>query len=269
MRLSKEEQMLLEHDKDLIQMAYQRNIPVFSRFNSAAELELGYRALDDFYGKQWSEGVQVVLFGGYAEAERKIFCFLPGTEEKTASQLSFPICCVRIEPANHKFCDALTHRDYLGALMNLGLTRDQLGDILVREETRKGAVANVAYVFCKDDKAEIVCSLTRIKHTTVVASELPFEEIEITPAYQDIVGNISSFRFDSVLSMSLKVSRSQSLTLIQSGMVFLNGRCCTENAKKLEQGDVFSVRGYGKFRFDCVNSISKKGRYRVVVKQYI
>lgn len=268
MHLTKEEQMLLEHDKDLIQMSYQRNIPLFGQFNSMMELELGCQALDAFYGKNWLEGVHAVFWGGYPDAERKIICFLPGNKEKEAEELPFPISCIQISPANHKFCDELTHRDYLGALMNLGMTRDQIGDILVKQDIRKGITASTAFVFCKSDKRELVCGLTRIKHTTVTTQEISFHEMGIEPSYQEIVGNISSFRVDAILSLAIKTSRSQSLVLIQSGSVFLNGRCCTENAKKLAEGDVFSVRGYGKFRFDQIGSVSKKGRYRVVIKKY-
>lgn len=269
MRLTKEEQMLLEHDKDLIQLSYQRNIPVFGQFNSMAELEFGYQALDAFYGKNWFEGVHAVFWGGYPEAERKIIAFLPGEEERSVSELSFPISCIQISPANRRFCDDLTHRDYLGALMNLGLTRDQIGDIIVCQDERKGITAKTAFVFCKADKKEIICSLTRIRHTTVTAQEVSFQDMKVEPSYQEIIGNVSSFRMDAILSLAIRSSRSQSLTLIQSGAVFLNGRCCTENAKKLEEGNIFSVRGYGKFRFDQIGTVSKKGRYRVVIKKYI
>ena len=268
MHHSKEEQMLFQHFNDMIQLSYQRGIPVYSHFVSMSEMTLAYQALDDFYGKKWQDGKQVAFFGGYPDAERKMLCFLP-TEDTFLAKPDFPISCVRIAPANKRFCDALNHRDYLGTIMNLGMTRDQIGDIVVKHENKDAYKASIAYVFCKKDKAELLTELTRIKHTTVVSEIISCEELEWTPEFKEISGSVSSFRLDAVLSLAIKASRSQGLMLIQEGNVFLNGRCCTENAKKLTEGDVFSVRGYGKFIFEKVSAQSKKGRYHIIVKQYI
>lgn len=269
MHQSKEEQMLYQHYIDLLRLSYQRGIPAFSQFAGLSEMEQGIRALCEFYGNNWQEGKHAVFYGGYLDAERKIICFLPEETCFAADyERIFPICCIQIKPVNKKFSDDLNHRDYLGAVMNLGITRDQIGDILVkgREEDKH---SGMAYIFCKKDKAELLTQITRIRHTTVVADVVDFSETGWKPSFSEIAGSVSSFRLDSILSLAVKSSRAQSLTLIQSGSVFLNGRCCTENAKKLEIGDVFSVRGYGKFLFDKTASLSRKGRYHIIVKQYI
>ena len=168
MHLSKEEQILSKHFNDMIHMSYQRGIPVFSQFLSLHEAELASQVLDEYYGKQWYDGEQMVSFGGYPDAERKIICFLP-EYGGNAAQITFPICCVRMKPVNKRFCDNLNHRDFLGAIMNLGLVRDQIGDILVRQEEDGGCSVSTGYVFCKQDKAALLVELTRIKHTTVVS----------------------------------------------------------------------------------------------------
>jgi len=268
MHQSKEEQILYQHYKDLLCLSYQRGIPTFSRFAGLNEMELAIRALSEFYGNHWQEGKHAVFYGGYPEAERKVICFLSEETKFDFEDKSFPICCIQIKPANKKFSDNLNHRDYLGAVMNLGITRDQIGDILVKQkETEQNSV--MAYLFCKKDKAELITEITRIRHTTVVAEVVDFLETGWKPSFKEITGSVSSFRLDSILSLAIKSSRTQSLTLIQSGSIYLNGRCCTENAKKLKTGDVFSVRGYGKFLFDRTTSLSKKGRYHIIVKQYI
>lgn len=268
MHQSKEEQILYQHYKDLLQLSYQRGIPAFSQFAGLNEIELAMCALSEFYGNHWQEGKHAVFYGGYADAERKLICFLPEETGFDLNDKDFPICCVQIKPVNKKFSDNLNHRDYLGAVMNFGITRDQIGDILVRQkETEQDSV--MAYLFCKKDKADIITEINRIRHTTVVAEVVDFSETGWKPSFKEITGSVSSFRLDSILSLVIKGSRTQSLTLIQSGNVFLNGRCCTENAKKLKTGDVFSVRGYGKFLYDKTNSLSKKGRYHIIVKQYI
>ncbi len=269
MHLSKEEQILLKHFSDMIHMSYQRGIPVFSQFVSLHEVELASQALDDFYGKQWYEGEQVVFFGGYQDAERKIICFLPGQSDIEVGEEDFPVCCVRAMPVNKRFCDSLNHRDFLGAIMNLGLTRDQIGDILVKQEENMGCHTSTGYIFCKQDKAGLLEELTRIKHTTIVSQVVDFTLMDWQTEFKEIAGSVSSCRLDAVLSLAARVSRSQGLALVQSGSVFLNGRCCTENAKKLTEGDILSVRGYGRFLFAGISTQSKKGRYHVTVKQYI
>ena len=82
--------------------------------------------------------------------------------------------------------------------------------------------------------------ITRIKHTTVVAKEVAFSSADWEITYKTITGSVSSFRLDAILALAIRTSRSQTVALIQSGKVFLNGRICTENAKKLEEGDIFS-----------------------------
>lgn len=269
MHFSKEEQILFQHFNDMINLSYQRGIPVYSHFVSLREMTLVCQALDIFYDKKWQEGKQAVFYGGYSEAERKMVCFLPAKQDNFCFKPDFSISCVRIMPANKKFCDKLNHRDYLGTIMSLGLTRDQIGDIVVKNEGNDAHQAATAYVFCKSDKADLLTELNRIKHTTVIAEIISCEELEWTPEFKEISGSVSSFRFDAVLSLAINVSRSQGLALIQEGSVFLNGRCCTENAKKLVEGDVFSIRGYGKFIFEKVSTMSKKGRFHIIVKQYI
>jgi len=268
MQLSKEEQILSKHFNDMIHMSYQRGIPVFSQFASLHEAELASQALDNFYGKQWHEGEQMISFGGYPDAERRVLCFLP-EHGSNMLKTDFPINCVRIMPANKRFCDSLSHRDYLGAIMNLGLARDQIGDILVKQEENGGCNISTAYVFCKQDKAGLLTELTRIKHTTVVSEIVDFVSMDWQPEFKEISGSVSSFRLDAVLTLAIRASRSQGLALVQAGSVFLNGRCCMENAKNLKEGDIFSVRGYGRFVFAQINTQSKKGRYHITVKQYI
>lgn len=268
MHLSKEEEILFQHYKDLIQMSYQRGIPMYSHFAGFHDMELGFQALEEFYGKNgFYEHIHYELFGGYEEAERKVFCFLGEDYPGGISSSDFPIACVHITPANKKFCEQLSHRDYLGTVMGLGLTRDQIGDILVEREETSSACSG--YLFCKKDKAGLISDVTRIRNTTVKADLVDFSCAGWKPSFRQISGSVSSFRLDAMMALGIKASRSQALALIQGGNVIVNGRCCTENAKKLLEGDVFSVRGYGKFIFENTTSISKKGRYRITLQQYI
>ena len=87
--------------------------------------------------------------------------------------------------------------------------------------------------------------------------------------YKDISGSVTTPRLDAVLSVAIRTSRTQGLQLIRDGNIYINGKCCTENAKLLREGDIISVRGYGKYRFRQTGVRSKKGRYHIMVQQYI
>lgn len=269
MHLSKEEQIIYNHFNDLFNLAYQRGIPVFSDFAGLNETGLMYRLLDDKHIPADLIKERVITYGGYEHAERQIICFLPEQTYNKVTTDDFPIECVRISPVNKKFCDALTHRDYLGTVMNIGLERNQIGDIIVKKEGSENNISYTGYVFCRKNKSELLTDITRIKHTTVHVEIVDGAELLLKQEYKEISGSVSSLRIDSVIAVALKSSRSRCLTLIREGNVFVNGRCCTENAKNVCNGDIISIRGHGKYMIEEPQSITKKGRYHITVKQYI
>ena len=100
-------------------------------------------------------------FGGTEGAERIMVRF--GDEEELSYSEPFPIVCIKAEPVSQKFAKKLTHRDFLGALMNLGIERSTLGDIPILD--------NVGYIFAKEDIAPFIMSeLTRARHTDLKLS---------------------------------------------------------------------------------------------------
>lgn len=272
---SKEEQMLKKHFEDLSRMAYLRGFPFFSDFTGLTERDLIDQAVKAQFPSLPSmavttTGIPVAFYGGYPDAERVIAAFLPEAAYPPPAPEEYPLCCIRIKPVNRRFSEELTHRDYLGTVMGLGLERDQIGDIVIRHEGNTGAEFVVAYVFCKQDKAELLLGLNRIRHTTVTAEQTEVSEtLHWTPEYKDISGSVSSLRLDAVLAIAIRTSRTQSLHMIRDGNIYINGRCCMENAKLLKDGDILSVRGHGKYLFRHNGAVSKKGRYQITVKQYI
>lgn len=269
MHRSKEEQMLFKHFGDMIQMSYQRGIPVFSDFIGLHETELVYQALSERYPSLSEVSYPMAVYGGYPEAERKIVCFLPDSFYPAPEPEDYPLDCIRIAPVNRRFSDPLTHRDFLGTVMGLGLERDQIGDIIVKQEGSEGNKMPAGYLFCKNNKSELLLDITRIRHTTVTAEVVDAGDLDQIQEYKDITGNVSSLRLDAILAVAVRTSRSQGLQLIRDGNIYINGKCCTENARQLSDGDILSVRGYGKYRFLHNGSRSKKGRYQITVKQYI
>lgn len=108
------------------------------------------------------------MFGGYETAERQMAAFVPDAfcyEEDFHVESAYPISCIRVAPLQAKFADALTHRDYLGSILNLGLDRSKIGDILLEEDC--------AYVFCHSSVCGfLIEEISRIKHTSVMAKEI-------------------------------------------------------------------------------------------------
>ncbi len=195
--------------------------------------------------------------GGHPSCERRIAMF--GSEDFCGYEAQPPIACVRIAPKNAKFADKLEHRDFLGALINLGIRREVLGDIFVREEC--------AYLFCMDSIADYIArSLERVKHTTVVCQVLEEPPEELAVSVRQAEFNVPSERVDAVVCGVYKLSRTQSQQLFAAQRVFVNARVTENSSRALKEGDVVSVRGFGRFTYRGAQRETKKGRLFVAVE---
>lgn len=199
-------------------------------------------------------------FGGCVGAERIIIRF--GDPAEIGYEVPHPIDCIRIAPEAAKFADKLTHRDFLGAILNLGIERSTLGDIPI--------IDNVAYLFCKSDISEyIISELHRVKHTDVTLSrvtELPEGDLYRT---ERLVVQAMGERLDGIVAKVFRISRDDSLSYFKKGLVFLNGREATNNSKALTEGDVVSVRGLGRFIYRGYASTTKKGKLNIEIEKYV
>ena len=172
---------------------------------------------------------------------------------------AYTIQCIHVKPLLAKFADQLSHRDFLGALMNLGIDRSTIGDIKVGNKE--------GYIYCLDSISEFICTnLDKIKHTNVKcqvvteAAKLP-EEL---PEEMEIL--VSSLRIDGCLAKIYHKSRSEIIELFRSGKVYVNGRLCENNAKILKNEEVVNLRGYGKFIFAGIKYETKKGKICAEIK---
>ncbi len=200
-----------------------------------------------------SSGLDFALFGGYDGAERCIAAF--------GERPVFPITCVKLEAKSKRFAEKLTHRDYLGTILGTGIERSLTGDILIN--------GTDAYVFCSEKIADyIIQSVDRVRHTAVVCSiekELP-EFINEKPDITVI--NISSLRLDALIAAVYRLSRNEAAKLISAEKVFINARLETKESKPLNESDVVSVRGKGKFIFEGIERKTKKDRLVAAVRIY-
>ena len=203
----------------------------------------------------------LTLFGGTEGCERVMARF--GNEELCPHDNGdFPIVCVKAEPVQQKFADTLTHRDLLGALMNLSIAREKLGDIALAN--------NVAYLFCAESVLPVILEeLVQAKHTRLrctVAGNVPDGLCSRT---EERFLQIASERMDVLVAAVYRLSREESLTLFREKRVFSDGRLTENNSGVAKEGAIVSVRGFGRFRYLGVLSTSKKGKLNIRVEVFV
>ena len=247
-----DERLLLGRVWDKYEQCRRRNLPQGTGFLSPAEQAAAQRLLNAL---SVSEGY--TFWGGYDGAQRRQLWFLPDWQEAPEED------AVRVVRASFYEEDSLTHRDILGSLMALGVTRETLGDILVSPRW--------ADVLATGPAAELLLSeWTAAGRVRLHTASLPLEDL-IPPEekVKHIRDTVSSLRLDAVCSTGFRMARGKAADLISSGHVQVNWRPCTKADKLLTEGDTVSARGFGKFQLAAVGGVTKKGRTAIVVKRYI
>lgn len=248
----KEEHLLRKRFIELSRIADIKGICTYTDFLNLNEISI-FKSMN-----KELPNINYRLFGGYEGAERNVLCFYGDDSVKAFSSY---IACIQIRPINKKFSDDLTHRDFLGAIMNLGLERSKIGDILIKEKE--------GYVFCLSSISSfIIDNLSKIKHTSIQCNRMNEDAPEISPSFKEIRGTVSSPRLDSIIALAFSASRSSMLSLISSGNVYVDGRLEESNSYVLKEGETVSVRGYGKFIFKELQNQTKKGRYYCLLLKY-
>lgn len=253
MNLAKEDQLVVKRLAELAFSSFHKGLPSYSDFLNLNEINLFYGMTKDL------PNINYKVWGGYPTAERSMICFY---DETCFPNPPYDISCIQIKPLNDKFSDSLTHRDFLGAILNLGIDRSKIGDIIIKN--------NTGFLFCKNQiTAFIIDQLYQIKHTHIICEETVLMETDITPNFKEITGTISSVRLDAILSVAFNTSRSSLTSLIKSGKVYVNSKLVESNSYVLKEDDIVSVRGLGKFIYKGITNQSKKGRYYTTIQKYI
>lgn len=244
--------VILRHLLDLCRKSEKTGSWQYSGFLSPAEQ-------DDWLRSREAAGFRFLLDGGYENAERKILA--AGNEDEMGPP-ELPVSVIAVTPKSEKYAEELTHRDYLGAILGLGIERSLVGDILVRDKR--------AWFFCQRSAAEmLIASLNQVRRTAVTAEAAAADVPELQPRYMPLRVNVASERLDAVISAFVNLSRGQTDKLFASEKVFVNGRMTTDRSARLKEGDVFSVRGFGKAVYDGVDYETKKKRYMVSLRKLI
>ena len=243
-----EDKLFLSRMCDLAQKADTTGRIMYSRFLNPAQQYLVRERLAGI--------TEVSFFGGFDDADRTIAAFGSNEWEEPV----YPIRALNVVPTSKK---AYSHRDYLGSILALGIDRELTGDIVITE--------NGACVFVLEDIAEFISiNLMRVANATVkisfednpgaVVSGKQFKETSVT---------VSSLRFDCVLSAAANKSRSISAQLIEEGLATVNYEVIKNTSHQIKDGDIISLRGYGKVIAQTDGMTTKKGRIHLNLKKYI
>lgn len=239
--------------EELAEISYTHARATFTDFLGLAEQDVFFSAARDF------SYVPYTLFGGAEGCERVMVRF--GDEESLGyPPPAFPILCLAITPRSAKFAEPLSHRDILGALMNLGIRRDMLGDIFPGE--------GVSYLFCTEKMAPYLEeNLTRVRHTDVKTAVCPCPEELASPVYEAEELQLSSERLDATVAHAFGLSRAEAQEEMSSGRVFLDGRAVTDLALTPQAGAVITLRGHGRIRYLGPVGETRKGKLRVRIER--
>lgn len=206
------------------------------------------------------KGLQIMEFGGYENANRQSFVFMAEDMSKDMFEPSEMFSSVLVTPkGNHQ---DLTHRDYLGAVMNLGINRDFFGDIVLYPD---GCII----IGKKSIIETIQQSLTQVGKYTVSTEIQSLENITVPKEqFKEQSATVSSLRLDSIISQAFHMSRSDSSDAVKSGKVFVNYKEVTDPSKTIAQNTVISCKGLGKMELLEISGETKKSRIRIMMKIY-
>ena len=223
------DEFFLKRIRELANISYQRDIVTFSDFLTLNEQNMINSRISRM------PGVVMEAFGGYEHAERQMVAFHP---DALVFPWEYPIDCLKIEPKAVKFSEKLTHRDYLGALLNLGVDRSVIGDILVQEDA--------AWFFCLRKMSDFFLeNLCRVRHTGILLTKVENPEELPKPRLEPVKGTCASVRLDSLIALAFRESRSSMVSYIEGGLVFVNGKLITSNGYEPKRGGYRICAGKG------------------------
>lgn len=250
---SSEDKLFFARLSDMVQQVRRSGTYAFSAFLDERQCALA---------QQWcSRNAGDLLFslhGGFPDARRKILALYPDYCEDYVNE-DVPVRCLTF---TYREEDKLTHRDFLGSFMALRLKRETIGDIVVSNGRAQVLVSEIA-------AKTITSSVSKIGRVGVhIADELPFD-MEVTQEYKDIPASVASLRLDCIVAAAANTSREKAALLVRSDKVDVNHFTISSVSETLQQGDVISVRGCGRFVLSDIGGLTRKDRIHIILKKYI
>lgn len=209
-----------------------------------------------------SAGVRTFMYGGYEGAERRMLVCVPAdlpmSDEEAVSGL---LEVLRVEkPAISR---SLSHRDYLGSMLGLGIDRSVTGDILVRDD-------GADIIVMPEISDFLLREYRQVGRTVVKVSSAPIEELIIPDVRTEIVKDtVPSLRLDNVAASAFRISRAKAAEAIRAGLVSVDHIECLKTDARLEEGSILVLKGKGKAILSEIGGESKKNRIWIKIERYI
>ena len=249
--------MLLARVLDKLELAQNRGVPTHTPFLSQGEQSIVKQLLDA------SGHPRHLFYGGYGDAERKICIFLPDwqeAEDYLLDEEQIPLTAIY---AKFQKDAPLSHRDLLGSLMGLGITREKLGDILMDE-------GGCHLIVLQEVQSIVHAQWESAGRWKLSTSPCALSDLNPKPPeIRTIRDTVATLRLDGVLATGFSLSRTKAAALVSSGKVSVNHRECAKGDKQVAEGDVITCRGLGKCVVKEVLGQSKKGRMMLILERYI
>jgi len=200
-----------------------------------------------------NDDLKYTVDGGYDESERKIVFIYPFYMDY--EDINETLRFIQIE-GNFKF-KSISHKDYLGSLLSLGIKREKIGDIIIHE--------NFCQVIVTFDICDfILMNLEKVARNNVKLKEISRKEIVYNPPnYKEINFTVSSSRIDCIISGLYNISRQESAKLISNEKVQVNYEKITSCSKEIKSESLISVRGKGRSQINNIGGLTKKGKIKV------
>ena len=245
---SDDDKQLVAQLNDGIDLCLTRQKPYFMPFMSERKQAVLFSELKKAYFDNY------LFFGGYGNSERKML----GLFFDEPCEDCFPISAVEF---SFRKCDKLTHRDFLGALMSLGIERETVGDILVED--------GLAVVFVKTELSDYIMSqISKVGRVGIKVSCADLSKLPQGRGFEEKTYIVSSLRLDNIVAAVCRLSREKTRTVIMADSVCVNFEETKNVSLNLKEDDVFTIRGKGKFVLKSILGTTGKGRIRISVIHY-
>lgn len=247
-----EEHELIRRAEDLAAQCERKNRLTATAFLTPAERRL----LEQRFARAGQR--RPVFFGGHPDCERTLAFFLPDYLDEEDLDAAEHLRAIRLTA----HFGAPGHRDYMGALLAMGVARDRLGDIWVEGDT--------ATVFCLPGVEKHLLGIDRVGRVSVTAEALPLDAVRAPERkVKEVSFSVMSPRLDAVAAGMFHLSRTEAARRISLGMVMVNDLVSDKTDLQLHEGDVLSLRGSGKGRLVSFGGSSRKGRLFVNAELYL
>lgn len=251
-----EERLELARALDQLSLARDRSVPACTKFLSPAL----QAALEDLLAACGHP--RHLLFGGYPGAERSVCAFLPDWQEDAdwLAEEEKPVAALR---CTFPKGSGLTHRDFLGGLMGIGITRACVGDILAGD-------GSCDIVVLRESLPIVLSQFDSAGRFRLRTAGLPLDELApVRTEVKTIRDTVATLRLDAVASSGFSIARGKAAALIESGRMSVNHRECLKPDKAVAEGDVLTCKGMGKCVVRSVLGQSKKGRTMIELERYL